>query len=189
MELITYLLLGLALAIDCFSVSLTCGMIEKQMGRQAIAMALLFGFFQALMPCIGWLAIDVFSHQIEDYDHWIAFGLLLFLGVRMIRSGFLPSDAEQHFDPSRPRVLLALAVATSIDALAVGFTFIGMGIRTAGDALPPLLIIGLVSAGMSLVGKYVGITIGRRFKFRAEPIGGLILVAIGVKVLCQHLCA
>lgn len=188
MGLLDDFLLAVALAMDCFSVSLTCGIVQKRMGRQVLAMALAFGFFQALMPFIGWVAIDLLSEQIVSFDHWIAFVLLVFLGGRMIWNGFKgDEEGAQHFNPSRPMTILTLAVATSIDALAVGFSFSGMGIRTLGDAALPLLIIGLVSAVMSLLGKFIGVRIGHRIKFPAEPIGGLILVAIGVKTLLQHL--
>lgn len=188
MTLFDDFLLAVALAMDCFSVSLSCGIVQKRMGRQILAMALAFGFFQALMPFIGWVAIDLLSEQIVSFDHWIAFVLLLFLGGRMIWNGFKSSDdGTPHFNPSRPLTILTLAVATSIDALAVGFSFSGMGIRTLADAAVPLLVIGLVSAVMSVIGKYIGVSIGHRIKFPAEPIGGLILVIIGVKTLVQHL--
>jgi putative Mn2+ efflux pump MntP len=190
MGILGFILLGLALAMDCFSVSITCGLIQKRMGRQVWAMALLFGFFQAMMPFIGWLAIAFFADKIEAYDHWIAFGLLLFLGGRMIVNGLRHHDdaAASHFNPSDWKVLLTLAVATSIDALAVGFTFVGMGIHHLGDACLPTFIIGVMSAVMSVMGKYIGVFVGRRLTLPAEPLGGLILIIIGVKVLVEHLC-
>ncbi len=196
MSITGYILLALALAMDCFSVSLTCGMIQKSMGRQAWGMALLFGFFQALMPLLGWIAADTFKAQISAYDHWIAFGLLVFLGGKMLyqdlydrfcrqKSGF---PETQHLDPSSFNALLTLAVATSIDALAVGFSFLSFGIRGWRDVIIPLLIIATGSFVMSLLGKAIGIRLGRRFNFPAEIIGGLVLIGIGVKVLIQHLC-
>lgn len=181
--------LGIALAMDCFTVSVTCGILQKRMGRQALAMAFLFGAFQALMPMLGWLAAALFSRQIMAYDHWVAFGLLFLLGVKMIWEGFHPDHREHRFNPSKPAVLLTLAVATSIDAMAVGFSFVGMGIRTTGEALLPVAVIGLVSFVMSLLGKYAGVRIGRHFHFPAEPLGGIILIGIGVKVLVEHLSA
>ena len=105
----------------------------------------------------------------------------------MIWNTFRGSEDDHHFNPSNPKVLLALAVATSIDALAVGISFIGMGIRTISDVMLVLAIIGIVSAIMSVLGKFIGIRIGRRFNFPAELFGGIILVIIGIKVLVQHL--
>lgn len=187
MGIIGYFFLSLALAMDCFSVSITCGIIQKKMGRQVVLMALLFGFFQAMMPFIGWVAADLFSGHINTFDHWVAFALLAFIGGRMIWNTFRASEDDHHFNPSNLKVLIALAVATSIDALAVGISFIGMGIRTISDVMPVLAIIGIVSAIMSVLGKFIGIHIGRRFNFPAELFGGIILVIIGIKVLVQHL--
>ncbi len=195
MSFIDCFLLALALAMDCFSVSISCGIVQKRMGRQALVMAFFFGLFQALMPFLGWLAAEVFSKEIMAYDHWIAFGLLAFLGGKMVYSEvakYLSKEEDDHeektgFNPSDICVLLTLAVATSIDALAVGFTFPGLGVNSLADMAVPLLIIGIVSAVMSLVGKYIGLNIGRRFNCPAELFGGLILIGIGVKVLVQHL--
>lgn len=189
MGFIGFLFISLALAMDCFSVSITCGIIQKRMGRQVLLMAVLFGFFQALMPFVGWLAADLFRRQIDAYDHWIAFAMLVFIGGKMIWNALAGGDEAKPFDPSSLKVLLALAMATSIDALAVGFSFLGMGIRSFSDAVAPLVLIALVSFGMSVIGKYIGVRIGRRFNFPAELIGGVILVGIGVKVLVSHLCA
>lgn len=183
------LLLSVALAMDCMSVSVTCGIIQKRMGGQAWAMAFLFGFFQAMMPLIGWFAGSAFSRQIEAYDHWVVFGLLLLIGGKMIWDGFSGDKALPKFNPSSAVVLLTLSVATSIDAMAVGFTFVGMGIRTFASLLFPLLSIGLCSLALSLFGKYIGVKLGRAFDWPAEQLGGVILIFIGLKVLLQHLSA
>lgn len=183
------LLLSVALAMDCMSVSVTCGIIQKRMGGQVWAMAFLFGFFQAMMPLIGWLAGSAFSRQIEAYDHWVVFGLLLLIGGKMIWDGFSGDKALPKFNPSSAVVLLTLSVATSIDAMAVGFTFVGMGIRTFASLLFPLLSIGLCSLVLSLFGKYIGVKLGRAFDWPAEQLGGVILIFIGLKVLLQHLSA
>lgn len=180
-------LLAIALAMDCFTVSLSCGIVQRRMGRQAWAMAFAFGFFQALMPLIGWSCAAIFSQYLDEIDHWIAFSLLVFLGGRMIWSGFHPDDEGCCFNPSKKRTILTLAIATSIDALAVGFSFIGMGMRTFTDTLYPLFAIGFVSFALSLAGKYIGVTLGKRFHLPAEQIGGIILIIIGIKVLVQHL--
>lgn len=191
MGFVACLFLAVALAMDCFSVSVFCGMTQKRMGRQVWAMAFLFGLFQALMPCLGWLAVNSFRDMIEAWDHWMAFLLLVFLGGRMIWPAFSGKEDEDIpvINPSSIRALLVLAVATSIDALAVGFSFPAFGITTTTEALLPLSVIGLVSALFSFAGKYVGVVIGRRVRIPAEPVGGIILVIIGVKVLFSHLCA
>lgn len=186
MDFFDSVLLGVALAMDCFSVSITCGIIQQRMGRQVLGMALLFGVAQALMPLFGWLLAGLFRQQIEAYDHWVAFFLLLFIGGRMIWDGMHP-ERERHICPSKPSTLLVLAVATSIDALAVGFSFISFGIRTLHDVLRPLLVIGGVTMLCTFLGKYVGIRVGRRFDWPTEQVGGVILILIGTKVLLEHL--
>lgn len=186
MNLFETLMLAVALAMDCFSVSVTCGIIQRRMGRQVWTMALLFGAFQALMPLIGWGLAAICREEIEAYDHWIAFALLAILGYRMIREGLRQEDTPS-IDPSRLEVMLSLAVGTSIDAMSVGFSFTGMGITRQGQLIEPLAVIGAMSFVLTLVGKYLGVRIGRRFRFPAEPVGGVILILIGVKVLLAHL--
>ena len=123
MGTVAVLLLAVSLAIDCFTVSVTSGIILRRIRWGTfLTMAFFFGFFQALMPFLGWLGASHFSHLIEAYDHWIAFGLLAFLGIRMIRAHFKDSE-ECSFDPTRLKVIITLAIATSIDALAVGISF------------------------------------------------------------------
>ena len=179
-------LLAMAMAMDCFTVSVTCGIIQRRMGRQAWAMAFSFGLFQALMPLLGWLAATVFSRQIEAYDHWVVFGLLAFLGSKMIWDGCHPAAEEPKFNPSSPLVLFTLSVATSIDALAVGFSFLGMGLRTYPAIAIAVTVIGLMSFLFSLLGKNIGVKIlasgavGRMYFdfYRIEGIGGAYLARI-----------
>lgn len=151
-------------------------------------MAFLFGFFQALMPLIGWLGISWFSRQLEAYDHWIAFVLLTFIGGNMIREAFEPEE-EQHFNPRRLHTQLMLAVATSIDALAVGISFACTGYRALSQLTLPLVIIGVVSFLFSILGTYLGFRFGRALARRLKPgiLGGIILILIGVKILVSHL--
>ncbi len=155
-----------------------------------LAMAFLFGFFQAFNPLVGWVATDRFHHLIESYDHWIAFAILAFLGVRMIVDSF-KEEEERVFNPRRLKVIFTLAIATSIDALAVGVSFSCMGITALGDLLYPLAAIGFVSFVMSMLGLFLGIFCGKGVakRLRAELWGGVILIAIGVKVLVEHLSA
>ncbi len=188
MYFVEVILLAVSLAIDCFTVSVASGAILKRtLWRTVLTMAFFFGLFQALMPFLGWLGASRFQHLIEEYDHWMAFGLLLFLGVRMLREGFRDEDDTQHFDPTRMRTILSLAVATSIDALAVGISFAFAGYTSVGQLGFPLLAIGLASFVLSVAGFLIGVFFGRRFHFRMEIFGGLVLIGIGVKILLEHL--
>lgn len=183
-------LLAVGLAMDCFAVSIASGILLKRMRwRAMLAMSFFFGFFQALMPLIGWAAASLFSHLIEDIDHWVAFAILVFLGVRMIREAFKPEEHRNTFDPTSLKVVLAFAVATSIDALAVGVSFAFMGMRGVSGILPAVGVIGFVSFALSMAGLVFGIRCGCGLarKLRAELLGGVILVVIGCKILIEHL--
>lgn len=180
-------LLAVSLAMDCFSVSITSGIILRRIcWRTFLTIAFFFGLFQALMPLGGWLAASRFSHLIADYDHWIAFGLLFFLGIRMIKESF-SDEEEHHFNPTRLKVILTLAVATSIDALAVGISFAFMGMNQWQAISSPLLVIGIVSFVFSIAGCLLGVFFGKRVNLRAELWAGIILIGIGVKILIEHL--
>ena len=189
MTILDILLIAVALAMDCFTVSIVSGVMTRKMfwGRN-LRMAFLFGFFQAAMPFIGWIAIHYFQSSVEAYDHWIAFGLLLLIGGKMILDAFKEED-EATFNPLNLGTQLTLAVATSIDALAVGISFSCSGYGTVQSLILPLAIIGLVSFIFSIAGLLLGVRFGgavaRRFK--PEIIGGVILIAIGVKILMEHL--
>lgn len=189
MSILEIWLLAVSLAIDCFTVSITSGIILHRI-RWGIflKMAFLFGLFQAAMPFLGWLGASRFNHLIETYDHWIAFALLAFLGIRMIREHF-KDEEERSFDPTRMKVILTLAVATSIDALAVGISFAFTGFRTLSSLLHPLTAIGIASFVISLAGSLIGVFFGKRFNLRVEIFGGLVLIGIGVKILFEHLLA
>lgn len=189
MSILEIWLLAVSLAIDCFTVSITSGIILHRI-RWGIflKMAFLFGLFQAAMPFLGWLGASRFNHLIETYDHWIAFALLAFLGIRMIREHF-KDEEERSFDPTRMKVILTLAVATSIDALAVGISFAFTGFRTLSSLLYPLTAIGIASFVISLAGSPIGVFFGKRFNLRVEIFGGLVLIGIGVKILFEHLLA
>ncbi len=189
MTILDILLIAVALAMDCFTVSMVSGVMTRKMfwGRN-LRMAFLFGFFQAAMPFIGWIAIHYFQSSVEAYDHWIAFGLLLLIGGKMILDAFKEED-EATFNPLNLGTQLTLAVATSIDALAVGISFSCSGYGTVQSLILPLAVIGLVSFIFSIAGLLLGVRFGgavaRRFK--PEIIGGVILIAIGVKILLEHL--
>lgn len=194
MSLIDIILLAVALAMDCLTVSIVSGVIEvkneevKSEKWWIIRMALLFGLFQAMMPLIGWLGISHFQTYMEAYDHWIAFTMLGFIGGRMVWESF-GSDEEQHFNPRKLRTQLLLAIATSIDALAVGISFACTGYTAVGQLTLPLIIIGVVSFLFSLIGYRLGARFGRSIarKLKPELFGGIILICIGVKILMEHL--
>ena len=183
-------LLAIGLAMDCFAVSIASGIILKRVRmRPMLIMALAFGFFQALMPLLGWIGASFFSHLIENIDHWIAFAILAFLGGRMVLESFKDEDCRHEFDPTSLKVVSALAVATSIDALAVGVSFAFLGVRSFSTILPSIGIIGFVSFALSFVGLMFGIRFGCGIarKLRAELWGGVILIIIGTKILIEHL--
>ena len=183
-------LLAIGLAMDCFAVSIASGIILKRVRmRPMLIMVLAFGFFQALMPLLGWIGASFFSHLIENIDHWIAFAILAFLGGRMVLESFKDEDCRHEFDPTSLKVVSALAVATSIDALAVGVSFAFLGVRSFSSILPSIGIIGFVSFALSFVGLMFGIRFGCGIarKLRAELWGGVILIIIGTKILIEHL--
>ena len=208
MNLLDIILLAVALAMDCFTVSIVSGVLfngqwtmdNGQLSTRSnnypfsifhfplLRMAFLFGFFQAMMPLLGWLGISHFQTYMEAYDHWIAFGLLGFIGGKMIWESF-GDEEDQHFNPSRFRTQLLLAIATSIDALAIGISFACTGFTELSQLTMPLLIIGIVSFLFSIVGYHLGRRFGKTITRRIKPelLGGVILVLIGVKILITHL--
>ena len=202
MNLLDIILLAVALAMDCFTVSIVSGVIDHgdwhNDSSEAkirvpvpviyLRMAFLFGFFQAMMPLLGWLGISHFQAYMEAYDHWIAFGLLGFIGGKMIWESF-GDEEDQHFNPRKLRTQLLLAVATSIDALAVGISFACTGFTMLSQLTMPLLIIGIVSFLFSIFGYHLGRRFGKAITRRLKPelFGGIILVLIGLKILLSHL--
>lgn len=186
MNLLDILFLAIALAMDCFAVSIVSGVLTQK--NWIPRMAFLFGFFQALMPLIGWIGISFFRQSIEAYDHWIAFALLLLIGGNMIRESFSPEE-EHFFNPLRLRTQLLLAIATSIDAMAVGISFVCTGYNEISQIVLPIIIIGVVSSVFSIVGTRLGAHFGQAITHRLKPelLGGLILIAIGIKILITHL--
>lgn len=184
-------LMALALAMDCFAVAIASGIFFKKIvWKPMLTMAFLFGFFQALNPFLGWWGTDLCRTLIESVDHWLAFGILGFMGARMIIESF-KDEEEKRFNPRRYRVIFTLAIATSIDALAVGISFSCMGYESAASLYYPLAIIFLVSFVMTAIGLGLGLKFGNGFakRLRAEMWGGIILVLIGCRVLFEHLTA
>ena len=188
-SLIELLLLALALAMDCFTVSVVCGVLVRRCkAGLMLRLAFLFGFFQALMTLIGWALTSSFSTYLEAVDHWIAFGLLFVIGIEMIADAFKPSE-QKTIDPYGLKSELLLAIATSIDALAVGISFACTGYTAVAQLWTPLALIGLVSFIMSIIGFALGVRYGDAVTRRVKPelLGGLILIGIGIKILIEHL--
>ena len=181
-------LLAIGLAMDCFAVSIASGIILKRTRwKPMLIMAFAFGFFQAIMPFIGWMCAKTFSHLIESVDHWIAFGLLSAIGIQMIREGFGKKE-ETKFDPLSYKVILTLAVATSIDAMAVGVSMAFMQIGSSWDTIAiPAVLIAAISSALTIAGLGTGIFIGRKIPCSIAPVGGLILIGIGIKIIIEHL--
>lgn len=178
------LLIALSMAMDAFAVSLGIGTTRLAVApRSLFRLSFHFGLFQFFMPVLGWLAGSSFAHLISSFDHWLAMGLLTFIGGRMIRSGLDSEVVTYVRDPSRGWNLVMLAVATSIDALAIGLS---LGMLQVG-ILYPSLVIGAVTASLSLLGLLIGHRLGQRFGKRMAVIGGVILVGIGLRILISHL--
>lgn len=181
----TVVMVAFGLAMDAFAVSVSSGLAMRNMVRvgQAFKIALYFGVFQGVMPVIGWMAGTGFRKLISAYDHWIAFGLLAGVGIKMIYESTRLGGNNVFNGPPNLYLLLVLSVATSIDALAVGLSLSFLRVSIIG----PSIIIGLITFCLSLLGVYVGGKVGHFFEKKIEMVGGLILIAIGIKILIEHL--
>jgi putative Mn2+ efflux pump MntP len=185
MPLVEILFIAVGLAMDAFAVSVAVGASGRARGkRAAFRLSFHFGLFQFIMPLLGWLAGFRIAPVVEAVDHWIAFLLLVFVGYRMIRSA-ADGDERVQRNPSRGLSLVTLSVATSIDALAIGF---GLAMLQVGIWYPSV-IIGLVTAALSLIGLALGKRLGRALGKRMELAGGVILILIGLKILVEQLVA
>ena len=184
MTVLELALIAIGLSMDAFAVSVCKGLsMQKVDKRYAVAIGIFFGGFQALMPLIGYFLGSQFSTYIEQADHWIAFVLLIFIGGNMIKESREQAEM-QSYDGIDYKELFVLAIATSIDALAVGITFAFLQVETI---VPAIMMIGCTTFVLSLVGVWVGNMFGARYKSRAELTGGIILILIGVKILLEHL--
>ena len=186
MNFVNILAIAVALAMDAFAVAIASGVRLKRVSlRQFFRLAWHFGLFQALMPIIGWSAGLAVRDTIERFGHWVAFGLLVYVGLNMIREAFkLEEDARRHKDPTRGLTLVMLSVATSIDALAVGLTISMLKV----SIWTPALIIGLVAGFFTVLGLYLGKSVGsaERLSPIAEVLGGVVLLVIAAKILIEH---
>jgi len=187
--IIEFFLIAVGLSMDAFAVSVCLGLsVSRSLIKKSLIIGLYFGFFQAVMPLIGYMTATLFADKITAYDHWIAFALLCFLGIKMIISGFKKdnpsekpcSNQERSLNPAH---MLPLAVATSIDALAVGVSLAFLRI----NIIPAVFCIGIITFVISIIGVKIGNIFGTGIKSKAEYFGGAILILIGIKILLEHL--
>lgn len=181
-------LLGVGLAMDAFAVSICKGLgMSKVNGKQCLVIGLFFGGFQALMPFLGWFLGSTFAEKIKVIDHWIAFVLLGYIGIKMIADAIKEwkeeTKVEEMDAPLDIKEMFLLAIATSIDALAVGITFSFLDVAIAFACT----IIGVVTFVISCGGVFVGNIFGERYKAKAQIVGGVILVVLGLRILLTHL--
>jgi len=187
MGILELILIGIGLSMDAFAVAVCQGLNMKKVKKdKCILIALFFGGFQAIMPFIGWLLGKQFEQYITPIDHWIAFILLSFIGGKMVFEVFKSRDVKEDGNTEctiKIGDLFLLAIATSIDALAVGITFAFLQV----NIIPAVSIIGITTFLLSFAGVYIGNIFGSKFKSKAELAGGIILILIGLKILLEHL--
>ena len=183
MSLLEIILISVGLAMDAFAVAVCKGLAMKHGStKKGIIIAIYFGAFQAIMPLIGYLLGIRFEKAIETIDHWIAFGLLTAIGINMIKES-LKNDENDINDDVGFKTMFILALATSIDALAVGVTFAFL--RT--NIFIPLIFIGIITFVLSFIGVKIGNKFGDKLKNKSEKLGGVILILMGIKILLDHL--
>ena len=184
MDFIALAGIAIALAMDAFAVALAAGLtLPKLTKRHLFRFGFHFGLFQALMPILGWLAGISVREKIEAYDHWVAFTLLFLVGAKMLKDAFSDeADEETYKDPTRGLSLVMLSIATSIDALAIGLSLAVLGVTI----WTPALFIGLTASILTLIGMLLGRRLGQAWGTRVEVFGGLLLIAIGSKILIEH---
>jgi len=181
--MIEIFLISLGLAMDSFAVAICKGLSMKKMNyKKAIIIALYFGLFQALMPVIGYFLGDTFDHEVTSIDHWIIFILLFLIGGNMIKEAF-SKEEEKSNDKTDFRTMIVLAIATSIDALAIGITFAFLKV----NLLLAVSLIGVTAFILSFVGVKIGNVFGDKYEKKATLAGGFILILIGIKILLNHL--
>lgn len=184
MSLLELFIIAVGLSMDAFAVSICKGLCMPRMNwRNAVIAGLYFGGFQAGMPVIGYLLGSQFKEAITSYDHWIAFVLLGIIGINMIKESFDKEEVECTYCSLDPKNMFMLAIATSIDALAVGVTFAFLKVQI----IPAVSFIGVTTFTLSVAGIKMGNVFGTRFKSKAEFAGGVILILMGIKILLQHL--
>ena len=184
MSLVEILLIGIGLSMDAFSVSVCKGLTTKKFSwNVALTCGLWFGFFQAVMPLIGYFLGEQFEQYITAVDHWIAYGLLFLIGANMIREALSKKDDAPADSSLSFKTMLVLAIATSIDALAVGISFACIQVKIWSS----VIIIGVTTFIFSIIGVRIGNVFGSKFEKSAGILGGIILILIGLKILLEHL--
>ncbi len=184
MGFITLFLIAIGLNFDSFAVSITTGLLANNIRFwQATKVAATLALFQALMPVLGWFIGSQLKNFIMNYDHWLAFGLLSIVGIRMIVESLKKPEMRESFDPFKPTMLIGMAIATSIDALVVGVTFAFINV----NILLSVGVIGLTTYLVAMLGMLFGKKAGQWFGKKMEIVGGIILILIGVKILIEHL--
>ena len=183
MGAIEILLISIGLAMDAFAVSVCKGLAMKKMSwKKAIIIGLYFGIFQAVMPVIGYFLGTTFERFITYVDHWVAFILLVGIGINMVKEAF-DKESENRNDNVDMKTMLVLSIATSIDALAIGITFACLKI----PIVMPVITIGLITFIISVIGVKIGNQFGDKYGKKAEIMGGVILILLGIKILLEHL--
>ncbi|OOF45029.1 hypothetical protein BKK51_07620 [Rodentibacter trehalosifermentans] len=183
MAFYTLWLIALGLSMDAFAVSISKGLAMRSFRwKQALLIAFCFGFFQAIMPFIGYLLGSQFNRLIQDWDHWIAFLLLSLIGINMIREGFTEDEEQNILSLISMKRVFTLGLATSIDALVVGISFAFLNV----NIFQAIWIIGTTTLVISFIGIKSGHFLGKKFKSKAEIFGGLVLIIMGIKVLFEH---
>ena len=183
MGIIEIFLISLGLAMDSFAVAICKGLSMKKMDwKKAIIIGLYFGIFQALMPVIGYFLGSAFENFVSAVDHWVAFILLGFIGINMIKEAF-SNESEKNNDSVDFKTMVVLAIATSIDALAIGITFAFFKV----NILLAIILIGITAFLLSVIGVKIGNKFGDKYESKAEIAGGVILILIGTKILLEHL--
>lgn len=178
------ILIALVLAMDAFAVSIVAGSTGATRGhRSMLRLSFHFGLFQFLMPILGWLAGFSIEHYVRLSDHWIVFGLLTWVAVRMIRSARADDENIARQDPSRGMMLVVLSIATSLDALAIGLSLALLRV----SIWYPSVVIGVVTAATSFIGIFLGQRFSRKFGRRATEAGGVLLILIGLRILVAHI--
>jgi putative Mn2+ efflux pump MntP len=184
MDVVTILFVAFGLAMDAFAVSIANGLSAEELRvNNALKMAIAFGAFQAFMPVLGWLAGLGLRDLISNVDHWMVFGFLVLVGLKMIYESVRLGSSRNGATTLSLSVLLTLSVATSIDALAVGLSFAFLQVSIAAS----VLVIGVVTFSLSFLGAFFGKKLGRFFESRIGIAGGLILIGIGLKILAEHI--
>ena len=181
MSVFDVILIGIGLSMDAFAVSTTNGIVSKPNWQKTLLIAFMFGLFQAVMPLVGYFAGSLFSEVIEKYDHWIALILLAFIGGKMIADFFFKKDKEEKNNNLTLKMLFVQAVATSIDALAVGVSFVGITF----NIFLAVGIIGIITFALCLLAVRIGIKFGDILTDKATLVGGIILIAIGLKIFIE----